>query len=373
MTDVADAVVPLVGGPTLPQERRLVTAIPGPKARALHERRVAAVASGVGSALPIEVVAAGGGVIVDSDGNSLIDLGSGIAVVNVGNAAPAVAQAVAAQAAVVHPHLLHDHALRGLRGGVRAAQPAHARRPRQEVGAVQLGRRGRRERGEDRPPRHRPHRHRRDGARLPRAHQPHDGPHRQVDAVQGGVRARSPPTSTGCRWRTRTAGPAAPTACGARGRGRGHRPHPHRDRRRHRGRHPHRADPGRGRLHRPRQGLPAGARRSSAARTGSSSSPTRSRPASAAPAQWFACEHEGIVPDLITTAKGIAGGLPLAAVTGRAERHGLRARRRARRHLRRQPGRLRRRARHHRPARARRPHRPRPSSSAPPCAPASTP
>ena len=34
---------------------------------------------------------------------------------------------------------------------------------------------------------------------------------------------------------------------------------------------------------------------------------------------WFACEHEGIVPDLITTAKGIAGGLPLAAVTGRAE------------------------------------------------------
>jgi 4-aminobutyrate aminotransferase/(S)-3-amino-2-methylpropionate transaminase len=34
---------------------------------------------------------------------------------------------------------------------------------------------------------------------------------------------------------------------------------------------------------------------------------------------WFACEHEGIVPDLITTAKGMAGGLPLAAVTGRAE------------------------------------------------------
>jgi len=34
---------------------------------------------------------------------------------------------------------------------------------------------------------------------------------------------------------------------------------------------------------------------------------------------WFASEHEGIVPDLITTAKGIAGGLPLAAVTGRAE------------------------------------------------------
>jgi 4-aminobutyrate aminotransferase/(S)-3-amino-2-methylpropionate transaminase len=34
---------------------------------------------------------------------------------------------------------------------------------------------------------------------------------------------------------------------------------------------------------------------------------------------WFASEHEGIVPDLITIAKGLAGGLPLAAVTGRAE------------------------------------------------------
>src|SRR4029450_910764 len=34
---------------------------------------------------------------------------------------------------------------------------------------------------------------------------------------------------------------------------------------------------------------------------------------------WFACEHEGVLPDLITTAKGIAGGLPLAAVTGRVE------------------------------------------------------
>jgi 4-aminobutyrate aminotransferase/(S)-3-amino-2-methylpropionate transaminase len=34
---------------------------------------------------------------------------------------------------------------------------------------------------------------------------------------------------------------------------------------------------------------------------------------------WFASEYENVVPDLITTAKGIAGGLPLAAVTGRAE------------------------------------------------------
>jgi len=33
----------------------------------------------------------------------------------------------------------------------------------------------------------------------------------------------------------------------------------------------------------------------------------------------FACEDEGIEPDLIVTAKGIADGMPLSAVTGRAE------------------------------------------------------
>ena len=35
--------------------------------------------------------------------------------------------------------------------------------------------------------------------------------------------------------------------------------------------------------------------------------------------RMFACEHYGLVPDLITTAKSLAGGLPLAAVTGRAD------------------------------------------------------
>jgi len=34
---------------------------------------------------------------------------------------------------------------------------------------------------------------------------------------------------------------------------------------------------------------------------------------------WFASSHEGVVPDLMTLAKGIAGGLPLGAVTGRAD------------------------------------------------------
>ena len=34
---------------------------------------------------------------------------------------------------------------------------------------------------------------------------------------------------------------------------------------------------------------------------------------------WFACEHEGVVPDVVTTAKSLGGGLPIAGVTGSAE------------------------------------------------------
>jgi len=83
----------------LAQERRLVTAIPGPKSQALQARRTAAVARGVSSTLPVYVERAGGGVVVDVDGNSLIDFGAGIAVVNVGNAAPAVVDAVRDQVA----------------------------------------------------------------------------------------------------------------------------------------------------------------------------------------------------------------------------------------------------------------------------------
>ena len=89
--------VDVIGGPSLPQERKLVTSIPGPKSQELLGRKNAAVAAGVGVALPVSIVAAGGGVMVDADGNSLIDLGSGIAVTGVGNSAPAVVEAVTNQ------------------------------------------------------------------------------------------------------------------------------------------------------------------------------------------------------------------------------------------------------------------------------------
>jgi 4-aminobutyrate aminotransferase/(S)-3-amino-2-methylpropionate transaminase len=87
------------GGPSLPQERCLVTEIPGPESRARLERKKAHVADGVGTVLPVFVEAAGGGVLRDVDGNTLIDLGSGIAVTTVGNAAPAVVRRVQEQAA----------------------------------------------------------------------------------------------------------------------------------------------------------------------------------------------------------------------------------------------------------------------------------
>ena len=87
------------GGPTLPQERRLVTAIPGPRSIELQQRRTQAVSAGVGGTLPVFIVAAGGGVLVDVDGNSLIDMGSGIAVTTVGNSAPKVVENVQRQVA----------------------------------------------------------------------------------------------------------------------------------------------------------------------------------------------------------------------------------------------------------------------------------
>src|ERR1700723_3054670 len=81
------------------QRRHLVTEIPGPVSLELQARRERAVARGVSSPLPVYVTDAGGGVIVDADGNTLIDFGAGIAVVSVGNAAPRVAARVAEQAA----------------------------------------------------------------------------------------------------------------------------------------------------------------------------------------------------------------------------------------------------------------------------------
>src|SRR4051794_27589409 len=82
------------------QRRHLVTELPGPRSRELMERKHAAVASGVGTTMPVFAARAAGGIVVDVDGNHLIDLGSGIAVTTVGNSAPRVVAAVQEQVAL---------------------------------------------------------------------------------------------------------------------------------------------------------------------------------------------------------------------------------------------------------------------------------
>ena len=81
------------------QRRVLRTAIPGPASQALHARKLAAVSAGVSTGLPAYIERAAGGILVDVDGNQLIDFGSGIAVTSVGNAAPRVVERVSAQVA----------------------------------------------------------------------------------------------------------------------------------------------------------------------------------------------------------------------------------------------------------------------------------
>ena len=84
---------------SLEQSRLLVTEIPGPASLELNKRRVAAVSRSVGVTLPVYVARAGGGIIEDVDGNRLIDLGSGIAVTTIGNSSPLVVDAVREQVA----------------------------------------------------------------------------------------------------------------------------------------------------------------------------------------------------------------------------------------------------------------------------------
>jgi len=86
---------PTING--VPQERRLVTELPGPRSAELMARKLATVAGGVGTTMPVFAAKAAGGILVDVDGNHLIDLGSGIAVTTVGSSAPQVVERAKAQ------------------------------------------------------------------------------------------------------------------------------------------------------------------------------------------------------------------------------------------------------------------------------------
>ena len=84
---------------SIEQKRNLVTNIPGPKSQALHQNRLLHVGHGVGTTLPVYIDSAHGAILVDVDGNQLIDMGSGIGVTTIGHTNEGVVKAVSEQVA----------------------------------------------------------------------------------------------------------------------------------------------------------------------------------------------------------------------------------------------------------------------------------
>jgi len=305
------------GGPGLPQRRQLVTEIPGPASRELQARRSSAVAPGVSSTLPVFTAAAGGGVLIDVDGNSLIDFGSGIAVTSVGNAAARVAERVQAQVAqfthtcfMVAPYegyvevcealnaktpgghekrsALFSSGAEAVENAVKIARHATGR---QAVIAFDHAYHGR--------------------TNLTMALTAKNMPYKQGFGPFAGEVYRVP-MAYPLRW------PDGPEACRAEA-----------------------LDVVRGLIHaqvgeenvaaviiEPIQGeggfivppdgfLPGLAEL--CARHGIIFIADEIQSGFCRTGDWFACDYEGVIPDMVTTAKGIAGGLPLAGVTGRAE------------------------------------------------------
>ncbi|MEV0600700.1 4-aminobutyrate--2-oxoglutarate transaminase [Streptomyces sp. NPDC050315] len=307
----------LTGGPALPQERRVVTAIPGPKSQELWERKQATVAAGVGAVLPVFIKRAGGGVLEDVDGNSLIDFGSGIAVTSVGSSAEAVVRRAAAQladfthtCAMVTPYEPYievceqlaeltpgDHEKKsalfnsGAEAVENAVKIARAYTKRQAVVVFDHGYHGRTNLTMALTAKNMPYKHG-FGPFAPEVYRvPLAYPYRWLTGPENCAQEAADQAISQITKQIGAENVAAIII-----------------------------EPvlGEGGFIEPAKGfLPAISKfakdngivfvadeiQSGFCRTG----------------QWFACEDEGIVPDLITTAKGIAGGLPLAAVTGRAE------------------------------------------------------
>jgi 4-aminobutyrate aminotransferase / (S)-3-amino-2-methylpropionate transaminase / 5-aminovalerate transaminase len=80
------------------QRRILATSIPGPKSQKLQTQRAAELSGGLGITMPVFIERAGGGILVDVDGNHIIDFASGIAVTSVGASEPGVVRRIAEQA-----------------------------------------------------------------------------------------------------------------------------------------------------------------------------------------------------------------------------------------------------------------------------------
>jgi 4-aminobutyrate aminotransferase / (S)-3-amino-2-methylpropionate transaminase / 5-aminovalerate transaminase len=301
--------------PDLEQRRVLRTPIPGPRSLELGARRSAAVPAGVGSTMPVYAAEAGGGVVLDVDGNSLIDLGSGIAVTTVGNSAARVVAAVQAQVErfthtcfMVTPYEPYvqlaealnrltpgDHEKRtalfnsGAEAVENAVKIARVATGRQAVVAFDHAYHGRTNLTMALTAKSAPYKSgfgpfAPEVYRAPLSYPYRDGPamdgpaaaRRAIDVIEKQVGARNlaaviiEPIQGEGGFLVPADGflPALLAWCRAND-----------------------------------VVFIADEVQSGFARTGA----------------WFACAHFGIVPDLITSAKGIAGGLPLSAVTGRAE------------------------------------------------------
>lgn len=301
--------------PHVPQVRRLVTDIPGPKSRELAARRMEAVSPGVSSLLPVFIERGEGAVLVDVDGNSFIDLGSGIAVTSIGHAVPSLVDAVSEQAARLthtcfmvgpyegyvavceklneltpgdHPKssVLFNSGAEAVENAVKVARHATGR---QAVVVFDHAYHGRTNLTMAMTSKNMPYK---DGFGpfAPEVYRvPMSYPFRDPEGLSGLEAAER---ATDLIDKQVGAGRVACVMI----------------------------EPvqGEGGFVVPAPGflsaLSAWCRdrdvlfvadevQTGFCRTG----------------DWFACEHEGVVPDLVTTAKGIAGGLPLAAVTGRAD------------------------------------------------------
>jgi 4-aminobutyrate aminotransferase/(S)-3-amino-2-methylpropionate transaminase len=299
------------------QRRHLATEIPGPKSAALQARRNNAVAVGVSSALPVYVERAGGGILVDVDGNSLIDFGSGIAVTTVGNAAPRVVTRVREQVAefthtcfmitpyegyvevaeALNEHTPGDHEKRsalfnsGAEAVENAVKVARSATGRQAIVAFDHAYHGRTNLTMSLTAKNMPYKHRfgpfaGEVYRVPAAY-----PYRWPTGPDQCADEAFETLVTCVHTQVGEANTAAVLLEPIQGEGGFVVPPP-------------------GYLTRVAQWCRdndilfiADEIQTGFCRTG----------------DWFACDHEGVVPDLITTAKGIAGGLPLAGLTGRAE------------------------------------------------------
>ncbi|WP_369373620.1 4-aminobutyrate--2-oxoglutarate transaminase [Promicromonospora sp. Populi] len=296
------------------QSRRLATALPGPRSRELMTRKTGAVAAGVGTTMPVFAARAAGGIVEDVDGNRLIDLGSGIAVTTVGASNPRVADAVRQQVeAFTHTCFMitpyegyvavaeqlntltpGDHAKRtalfnsGAEAVENAVKIARAATGRQAVVVFDHAYHGRTNLTMAMTAKNLPYKHGfgpfapevyraplsypfRDGGLDGEAAARHalDVIDKQVGATNLAAIVVEPIQGEG-GFIVPAPGFLAALAAWCRAHG---------------------------------VVFVADEVQTGFARTG----------------DWFACDHEGVVPDLIVTAKGIAGGLPLSAVTGRAE------------------------------------------------------